>query len=72
MSLPDYSEFVSTLTQEKFEEIAERINNKKVEVDFSLSSEGLNSLFTASTALSINATLDIVKLYHEWLSKQLP
>lgn len=72
MSLPSYSEFKSTLTPEQFKAIADRINDEKIDVKFSFSSEGLNSLFTAATVSSICATLDIIELYHEWLSKQLP
>ncbi len=71
MSLPEFSEFRTLLTKEKIMEITQGINELGVEVESSLSKEDVNSLLTAAATVSICATQEIIKLYHEWLSEQL-
>lgn len=71
MTFPDFSEFLSTLTKEKLMEITQKVNDKGITADFSMINDGINSLFTAMSIADISFTLEILQLYHEWLSEHL-
>lgn len=71
MTFPDFSEFLSTLTKEKLMEITQKVNDKDITADFSMTNDGINSLFTAMSIADISFTLEILQLYHEWLSEHL-
>ncbi len=71
MTFPDFSEFLSTLTKEKLMEITQKVNDKGITADFSMTNDGINSLFTAMSIADISFTLEILQLYHEWLSEHL-
>ncbi len=71
MTFPDFSEFLSTLTKEKLMEITQKVNDKGITADFSMTNDGINSLFTAMSIADVNFTLEILQLYHEWLSEHL-
>lgn len=71
MTFPDFSEFLSTLTKEKLMEITQKVNDKGITTDFSMTNDGINSLFTAMSIADISFTLEILQLYHEWLSEHL-
>lgn len=71
MTFPDFSEFLSTLTKEKLMEITQKVNDKGITADFSMTNDGINSLFTAISIADVSFTLEILQLYHEWLSEHL-
>lgn len=71
MTFPDFSEFLSTLTKEKLMEITQKVNDKGITADFSMTNDGINSLFTAMSIADVSFTLEILQLYHEWLSEHL-
>lgn len=71
MQFPDFSEFISTLTKEKLMEITQRVNEKHITADITMTNNGINSLFTASSTANVCFTLEILRLYHEWLSEHL-
>lgn len=71
MNFPDFSEFSATLSAEKIKEICDTINSVNITSDFSLTQEGLNSFAAAMSSTNLLFTLEILKLYHNWLSEKL-
>ena len=64
----DFNSFLATLTQETFKDIASEINSTDYKFNFSLTPDGFKGLFTAIGIADIQITLEILKLYHEWLN----
>lgn len=64
----DFTDFLETLTPEIFENIADKINSNSYQFEFSLSPDGFKGLFNAVAISDINITLELLKLYHEWLN----
>ncbi len=71
MNFPDFSEFSATLSPEKIKEICDTINSVNITSEFSLTQEGLNSFATAMSSTNLLFTLEVLKLYHNWLSEKL-
>ena len=64
----DFNEFLSTLDENTILNIVNKINEPKIELNFSLTEKGLNNLLTNVTTLDLRLTIEILHLYHNWLN----
>lgn len=64
----DFSEFLSTLTEDKFTEITNKINSVENRINFSTTPEGINKFVGDLSIVNLQFTIEIVRLYHEWLN----
>lgn len=64
----DFSDFLATLSEEMFVEITNKINSAENKISFSATPEGINKFIEGLSIVNIQFTLEIVRLYHEWLN----
>lgn len=64
----DFNDFLATLNEDTFMNIAESANSNSYTFKFSMDQDGFKNLFTAMGITDIHITLEILKLYHEWLN----
>lgn len=55
--------------EEKFIEISNKCNQQQVEVTFPKDADGSSDFMEKSMAVNLMVTLEILKLYHEWLQQ---
>lgn len=66
-NIKKYSDFLATLNEETFIEIANKVNQSELKISFSNAEETLNNLATSFGTMNILISLEVIKLYHEWL-----
>lgn len=64
----DFNDFLATLNEDTFMHIANSVNSTNHTFNFSMDQDGFKNLFTAIGITDIHITLEILKLYHEWLN----
>lgn len=64
----NFDDFLATLTEETFIEIARSINESQIKTQFSLTPEGLNNFSQSMAVVDIQITLKLLSLYHDWLN----
>lgn len=64
----DFNDFLATLSEEMFVEITNKINSAENKIGFSDTPEGINKFIEGLSIVNIQFTLEIVRLYHEWLN----
>ncbi|MDB2125793.1 hypothetical protein [Clostridium paraputrificum] len=64
----DFNEFLSTLTEDKLLEITDKINSVENKISFSTTPEGINKFVSIISAVNLQFTIEVVRLYHEWLN----
>lgn len=64
----DFNEFLSTLTEDKLLEITDKINSVENKISFSTTPEGINKFVSNISAVNLQFTIEVVRLYHEWLN----
>ena len=65
----DFSEFAKTLTEEKICEIAERVNVSGISVTLPITESNVADFMTNVTATNLKFTVELLRLYHEWLQQ---
>ncbi len=75
MQLPDFKDFLSTLTEKDFEDMVKTDTVQLAQVSNKMSPEEVQLIITKAmtqTAIaSIQATLYLIEKYHNWLNQQL-
>lgn len=61
MKLPDYTEFIETLTEDKFSEIVDAVNSACIKDD------PANNMFGKIAVYN----MEFLRRYHQWLSEEL-
>lgn len=67
--MKDFKDFAKLLTEEKIIEISNKCNQQQVEVTFPKDADDSADFMEKSMAVNLMATLEILKLYHEWLQQ---
>jgi len=67
--MKSYQAFLDSLTAAHFVQIAEAVNHEQISASLPLSSETAKQTATSLGAVSCIVTLELLKLYHEWLHR---
>lgn len=63
-----FDDFVATLDEDTILRITDIANSKSEPINFTFDNTGFNKLLTASGTHSLIMTLEIFRLYHDWLN----
>ena len=65
--MKDFKDFVKTLTEEKLIEICDKCNQQHMKVSLPKDDVGVSDFMEKTLSLNLVVTLEVLKLYHEWL-----
>lgn len=68
--MKDFQEFIDNINPEFYEELKEIIEDKTSSLEFPITKENAGALLAIMAGVSINASMNVLKSYHEWVNTQ--
>lgn len=68
--MKNFDDFIGTLDEQTFVDIADKINNSEITMKFDLKNltSTSKSLSNAIAVMDVQITLELLRLYHNWLN----